>query len=173
MLTAPPLSALRRTLSASGTVGSVLTDRAKRPGRRSISCFALSSSVAGVRRIALVTPQPCICVKHASASFRRCKWVSSTGPPQSGADCAWTHGAWTHGAKTPRPTVISQIVFASCFTSIVQSTGWLAAGRKRRHPHHVSPFAICARSQSSFRSRPRPGPSGTGNTLFRTTGSGP
>ena len=29
MLTAPPLSASRRTLSASGTVGSVLTDLAK------------------------------------------------------------------------------------------------------------------------------------------------
>jgi hypothetical protein len=41
------------------------------------------------------------------------------------------------------------------------------------HPHHASPLAICARSQSSFRSRPRPGPSGTGDTLFRTTGSGP
>ena len=41
------------------------------------------------------------------------------------------------------------------------------------HPHQVSPFTICERSQSSFISRPKPGPSGTGNLPSRMTGLGP
>src|SRR5512133_288847 len=41
------------------------------------------------------------------------------------------------------------------------------------HPHHVSPLAMCCRSQSSLISSPRPGPSGNCITLLRTTGSFP
>src|SRR5258708_39530165 len=39
-------------------------------------------------------------------------------------------------------------------------------------PHHFSPSlsATCDLNQSSFSSSPNPGPSGTGKTLFRTTG---
>ena len=39
-----------------------------------------------------------------------------------------------------------------------------------RYPHHFSSRGKCDFSQSSLISRPSPGPSGTGKTLFRTTG---
>jgi hypothetical protein len=140
-------------------VGSVLTDRAKRPGRRSISCFALSCSVADVRMIAFVTPQPCICVKHASASLRRCKWVSSTGQRQSGADCAWTHGA-----TTPAPTNNFRNRFRSMFFPCraerclrVESIGTSAA--KWRSPTEDVRHGELERHQEAYTDRGLDGPS--------------
>src|SRR5580704_11076368 len=89
MLTAPPFRASRMTRTASGPAGSADTERANRPGRFSISCFARSSSLAWVNSTACVTPHPCIWVKQASASRRRWRCVSTTGPPHTGS--VWDH----------------------------------------------------------------------------------